>query len=74
MKLRKTLTVSGNSYAVRLSRKEAAALGLRKGDEVELDIIPAPAGLRHDSVRFFKDGRGSVDHDQEIGDAVAQGR
>lgn len=72
MRLRKTVTVSGNSFAIRLSRKEAQALGVKKGDDVELDIVPAPPRLKIDPDRFFKDGQGSVDHDQEIGDAVAQ--
>lgn len=47
-------------------------LGIQKGDEVEIDIVPAYSGLKIDPKGFFKDGRGSVDHDQEIGDAVAQ--
>lgn len=70
MRLRKTVTLSGNSFAVRLSRKEARALEVQKGDEVEIDIVPASSGLRIDPDGFFKDGRGSVDHDQEIADAV----
>jgi hypothetical protein len=73
MRLRKVLTVSGNSYAVRISKKEAHALGIRKGDEVEVDIVPAQPGLRINEEMFFTDGRGSIDHDQEIGDAVTMG-
>lgn len=74
MRLRKTLTASGDGYIVRLSREEARALGPRGGDVVEIDLNPAPSGLRLDSVRFFKDGRGSVDHDQEVGTAAARDR
>lgn len=45
MHLVKTVREWGNVYAVPLSRKEAEAMGIHPGDEVDIDVRPHAKGI-----------------------------
>ncbi|MDX1611132.1 MAG: AbrB/MazE/SpoVT family DNA-binding domain-containing protein [Candidatus Thermoplasmatota archaeon] len=71
MHLRRRVIRVGNSLAIRLQRGEARRLQVREGDEVSVTIEKPAQGLRIDAAMLFHDGRGSVDHDDEVADAAA---
>jgi len=52
--MRATIRKWGNSAAVRLSRKELDRLGLRDGDEVEIEIHPRKKTWSIDDVPVFR--------------------
>lgn len=59
----------GGSIGIRISKAEAARLGIRVGQEMDLKVLPPV--YRQDISHFhtFRDGRGASDHDTLLGEA-----
>ena len=64
MRFTKTVRTWGNVLAVPISRTEAIALGIRPGDQVDIDVSPHGRGLRLDDLPLLSMDSGNVDLDE----------
>lgn len=59
----------GGSIGIRVSRTEAARLGIHEGQELDLKVLPATHRLDVSHFHTFKDGGAGMDHDRILGEA-----
>lgn len=72
MQVVKRIRAWGNIYAVPISKKEAKALGLRPGDEVDIDLKRRAGGLDLSDVPTLPLGSQAVDLDEVAERAAAE--
>ncbi|MHB8584734.1 MAG: AbrB/MazE/SpoVT family DNA-binding domain-containing protein [Thermoplasmatota archaeon] len=66
IEIRRRVTEWGNGLGIRLTRKEAAALGIQPGDVVQAEVKAAPIENDVDSLpHYHLGGRYSIDETAE---------
>ena len=70
--LRAKLLKWGNSYGVRISKSDVDRLGVRVGDELDVEVLPKRTRVDLSFLRTFRDGGAGADHDRILDDAAEE--
>lgn len=56
MHLRRRLLKWGNGFGIRITKKEALAMGIKAGTELDVDVEPQPASMELEGLRTYRLG------------------
>lgn len=62
--LRARLLKWGNSFGVRISKADVERLGVRVGDDLDVEVLPKRGKVDLSFLRTFHDGGVGADHDR----------